>query len=41
VSSELVHSVLPVLLATVLGASMTTIGVLRAAEAMAAIGAVT
>jgi MFS family permease len=37
-SSELVHSLLPVFLATVLGASMTTIGVLEgAAEAMAAI----
>jgi MFS family permease len=37
-SSELVHSLLPVFLATVLGASMITIGVLEgAAEAMAAI----
>jgi len=37
-SSELVHSLLPVFLATVLGASMTTIGVLEgAAEATAAI----
>jgi MFS family permease len=37
-SSELVHSLLPVFLSTVLGASMTTIGVLEgAAEATAAI----
>src|SRR5512137_1409827 len=37
-SSELVHGLLPVFLATVLGASMTTIGVLEgAAEATAAI----
>jgi MFS family permease len=38
ISSELVHSLLPVFLATVLGASMTTIGLLEgAAEATAAI----
>src|SRR2546428_9602870 len=37
-SSELIHSLLPVFLSTVLGASMTTIGVLEgAAEATAAI----
>jgi len=37
-SSELIHSLLPVFLATALGASMTTIGVLEgAAEALAAI----
>ncbi len=37
-SSELVHSLLPVFLASVLGASMTTIGLLEgAAEAMGAI----
>src|SRR5882724_1289020 len=37
-SSELVHSLLPVFLATVLGASMTTIGILEGtAEATAAI----
>ncbi len=37
-SSELIHSLLPVFLVSVLGASMTTIGVLEgAAEAMAAI----
>jgi len=37
-SSELIHSLLPVFLATVLGASMTTIGILEgAAEATAAI----
>ena len=37
-SSELIHSLLPVFLATVLGASMTTIGILEgAAEAAAAI----
>lgn len=37
-SSELIHSLLPIFLATVLGASMTTIGVLEgAAEATAAI----
>jgi sugar phosphate permease len=40
-SSELVHSLLPVFLATVLGASMTTIGILEgAAEASAAVAKV-
>jgi hypothetical protein len=31
-SSELIHSLLPVFLATVLGASMTTIGILEGAK---------